>query len=93
MKDYLRACRNESGFSLIELIVVIAIIALAATFGIPAFSSWLPNYRLRSASQDLLSNFKLAKISGLLNFLKIKEMVIFWMWVPMMVVEIVIHGI
>jgi prepilin-type N-terminal cleavage/methylation domain-containing protein len=55
---------NKKGFTLIEMIVVLGIIAIIAGIAIPNFSSWLPNYRIKSAAQELLSNFQLAKITA-----------------------------
>ena len=56
---------RESGFTIIELMVVIAIIGIMATIAIPAFSTWLPNYRLKSAARDLYSNMQKAKIGAI----------------------------
>lgn len=53
------------GFSLVELVTIIAIIGIAAAIAIPNFISWLPNYRLKSATQDLFSNFQLAKMTAI----------------------------
>lgn len=55
---------KSNGFSLVELVVVIFIIGVAATIAIPNFISWLPNYRLKAAIQDLYSNFQLAKLTA-----------------------------
>ncbi len=55
----------ESGFSLVELIVVIAILGLLLTIAIPAFSRWLPGYRLRSAAKDLHTNLQYAKFAAI----------------------------
>lgn len=57
--------RTEKGFSLIEMIVTFAVLGILATIAIPTFSNWLPNYRLRSAVQDLRANMQLAKISAI----------------------------
>jgi len=40
---------------------VMGLIAIAAATAIPAFTVWLPNYRLRTAANDLYANMQLAK--------------------------------
>jgi type IV fimbrial biogenesis protein FimT len=65
MKDTVRIREKESGFSLIELLVVIVIIAILAAIAIPAFSGWLPNYRLRQAARDVYSNLQRAKVNAI----------------------------
>jgi type II secretory pathway pseudopilin PulG len=46
------------------MLVTIALISTLAIIAIPGFISWLPDYRLRSAAQDLLSNFQKAKLTA-----------------------------
>ncbi|MBW2615744.1 MAG: GspH/FimT family protein [Deltaproteobacteria bacterium] len=58
---------RESGFTIMEVIVVIAIIGIMTAIAIPSFSTWLPNYRLRNAARDLYSNFQKAKITAIKN--------------------------
>ncbi len=65
MKDTVRIRERESGFSLIELLVIIVIIAVLAAIAIPAFSGWLPNYRLRQAARDVYSNLQRAKVNAI----------------------------
>jgi Tfp pilus assembly protein FimT len=49
------------GFTKVELLVVISILAISASLAIPGFSRWLPNYRLKGAVRELYSNLHLAK--------------------------------
>ena len=53
--------KKQSGFTMIEVVVVMALIAIAAAMAIPTFTVWLPNYRLRAATNDLYANVQLAK--------------------------------
>jgi type IV fimbrial biogenesis protein FimT len=56
---------RNSGFTLAELMVVIAIIAILSAFVTPNLIGWLPNYRLRSAARDIYSNFQKAKLTAI----------------------------
>jgi len=47
---------------MVELIIVIAVISILAGIATPGIISWLPNYRLKSASRDLYSNMQKAKM-------------------------------
>jgi len=60
-----RGVKNEKGFSILELVVTIAVIGVMASIAIPSFSSWIPNYRLRNAAMDLHSNLQLAKMQAI----------------------------
>jgi len=57
--------QKRSGFTLIELTVVIALLAILTAVGVPNFLSWLPKYRLKSAARDLYSNLHLAKMTAI----------------------------
>jgi prepilin-type N-terminal cleavage/methylation domain-containing protein len=52
----------HQGFTLVELIVAISILAIISSIAIPAYSSWLPDYKLKNAVRDLYSNMQHAKM-------------------------------
>jgi prepilin-type N-terminal cleavage/methylation domain-containing protein len=56
--------RNKSGFTLIEVIIVVAIVAIVTATAIPNFIGWLPGHRLRSALDDLNTCLQLAKLQA-----------------------------
>jgi len=55
---------NSIGFTLIELLVVIAMLAVLGLIAIPAFSAWMPEYRLKQAARELYSNLQRAKMGA-----------------------------
>jgi prepilin-type N-terminal cleavage/methylation domain-containing protein len=55
---------KHSGFSLIELMITIAVVGIIATVAAPNFQSWSGNYQLKSASNDLYSHMQMAKIGA-----------------------------
>jgi len=57
--------KRESGFTLMEMMVVVAIIGIMVAVAIPGFSVWLPNYKLKGAIQDLYSNMQNAKMEAI----------------------------
>ena len=59
--------RNNSGFSLVELAVVIAIAGILSSIAIPAYLSWLPKYRLKNAAMDLRANLNSTKFEAIKN--------------------------
>lgn len=48
-----RRADSQKGFTLVELIIVLAIVALLAIFGIPLFQSYLMEGRVEPTAQDL----------------------------------------
>jgi type IV fimbrial biogenesis protein FimT len=49
----MRTKNTQKGFTLVEVMIVIAVIAILAAIAIPSFLSWLPNMRLKAAARDL----------------------------------------
>jgi len=58
---------KNSGFTLIELMIAIAIVAIVAGVTIPGIISWLPNYRLRSAVLELEGNIQWTRLQAIKN--------------------------
>ena len=58
---------NKKGVTLIELIVVMAIIAIGAVLTVPNLGPWMANYRLRSATRDITSNLRTAQMRAVSN--------------------------
>ncbi len=53
--------RNDSGVTFFELMTVIGIIAILTSIAVPNIVGWLPNYRMSSAADKLLSTMWLAQ--------------------------------
>lgn len=52
---------RTGGFTLVEVIVVVAIIGIMSAIAIPAINTWVPNYRLKAAARDVFSNLQKAR--------------------------------
>ena len=59
--------RKNSGFTLLELIIVIFLLVILAAISVPIFLSWIPEYRLRSAADDLYAHLQHAKMQAIRN--------------------------
>jgi prepilin-type N-terminal cleavage/methylation domain-containing protein len=58
---------NQRGFTLLELITVLIIIAIGAVLTTPNIGGWLPNYRLRSATREVVSIMRVAQFKAVSN--------------------------
>ena len=56
---------KKKGITLIELVVVMAIIAIGAALIAPNIGAWIPNYRLRSATRDVVSALREAQMKAI----------------------------
>ena len=77
MKLYgsIKTMRKQSGFTLLELIVVIAILGIMAAIVVPNYLSWVPKNRIKGAARDLYSNMQLARMAAIKTIVKAKSMI------------------
>lgn len=67
MEKVSRKIFNRKGISSLELAVVLALIAIMATFTIPYLGSWLKHYRVVGASREVASTLQEARIKAVAN--------------------------
>jgi len=60
-RSWFRSRSGGQGFSLIELMVTVAVVAILATVAVPAFSTWIQNTKTRSTAEALQNGMRLAK--------------------------------
>ncbi|MEN8246364.1 MAG: GspH/FimT family pseudopilin, partial [Thermodesulfobacteriota bacterium] len=58
---------KNSGFTLMELMIVIAIIAIMAGVAIPNFLGWLPEKRLAAGAQDILQGLQKSRSKAIMT--------------------------
>jgi type IV fimbrial biogenesis protein FimT len=60
-----RAGGAHHGFTLVELLVVVAIVAVSATLAAPSFAQMIANYRVRGAADGILGALNFARTEAL----------------------------
>lgn len=57
--------RRVEGLSLIEILVVVAIVAILAATGIPSFNEWIQNTQIRTAAESIASGLQSARAEAI----------------------------
>ncbi|HMK65899.1 MAG TPA: GspH/FimT family pseudopilin, partial [Thermodesulfobacteriota bacterium] len=56
---------KESGYTVLEVIVLISIIAIISVLAVPSTTTLLRSYRLKSATNELASSLQLARVTAI----------------------------
>ena len=56
---------KQKGFTLAEVMIVVAIIGILSAIAVPSFLTWVPNIRLKAAARNLYSNMQKVKTEAI----------------------------
>src|SRR5882762_6578770 len=57
--------KKENGFSIVDLMITIAIAGIISVASIPSLKVWSRNYNIQSAAMDLYAHMQIAKIGAI----------------------------
>ncbi len=67
MNKFSEKLKKEHGFTLVEILMIVAIISIFAIVSYPTFKAQREKGRLKKAGRDIVSHMQLAKISAMRN--------------------------
>ena len=56
--------KRENGFSIVDLLIAMAIVGIVSTASIPSLKGWSRNYNVQSAAMDLYSHMQIARLGA-----------------------------
>lgn len=62
---------KQSGFTLVELMITLAIAAILLTIGVPSFNTLMQNSRLTTSTNDLIGALNLARSEAVTRELRV----------------------
>ncbi len=64
--------RRARGFNLIEVMIVIAVVGIMLTLGMPQFSDWINNTKIRTATEGIANGAQLARAEAVRQNLSVQ---------------------
>jgi len=52
---------REQGFTLVELLISVAVVGVLTLLALPSFNQWIANTKIRSTTESVLAGFQLAR--------------------------------
>ena len=52
---------REQGFTLVELLITVAVVGVLTLLALPSFNQWIANTKIRSTTESVLAGFQLAR--------------------------------
>lgn len=68
----LKIAARSKGFTIIELMIGIAILAIVIALGLPSYSTWIQNTKLRNAAESILNGLQLARSEAVARNLSVR---------------------
>jgi type IV fimbrial biogenesis protein FimT len=65
MNRQIKLMRKQTGFTLIELMIVIVIMGITLALGIPSYTTWIANTQIRTGAESLFNGLNLARTEAI----------------------------